>query len=87
MLPKTTPKLNTPEILQLIQEARNAELCRDVDSLREVLQTVWNVEETPNFDNYDAPIKGEFLRLCGVFLSFTAMREVLKIIKSEVKIY
>jgi tetratricopeptide (TPR) repeat protein len=70
MLPETTPKLTTANLLQLIEEARNAELCRDTESLRKTLQIVWNVEETPNFDNYDYAIKAQLLRLCGVFLSF-----------------
>jgi tetratricopeptide (TPR) repeat protein len=78
MLPKTTPKLNTAELLQLIEEARNAELCRDVDSLRKILQSVWNIEKTPNFDNYDDAIKAELLRLCGVFLSFYGIARNLK---------
>ncbi len=70
MLPEIAPKLTTTELLQLIEEARNAELCRDTESLRNILQTIWNVEETPSFINYDVAIKAELLRLCGVFLSF-----------------
>jgi tetratricopeptide (TPR) repeat protein len=70
MLPETIHKLTTAELLQLIEEARNVELCRDLDSLRKVLQVVWNVEETPNFNNYEDAIKAELLRLCGVYLSF-----------------
>jgi tetratricopeptide (TPR) repeat protein len=78
MLPETTPKLTVTEILHLIEEARNAELCRDVYSLREILQTVWNVDETPNFNNYEEVIKAELLRLCGVFLSFYGNAQNLK---------
>jgi tetratricopeptide (TPR) repeat protein len=78
MLPETAPELTTAELLQLIEEARNVELCRDLDSLREILQTVWNIEETPKFDNYDKAIKAELLRLCGVFLSFYGNARSLK---------
>lgn len=78
MLPETTSKLTTKNVLQLIEEARNAELCRDTQSLRELLQTVWNIEETPNFNNYDEVIKAELLRLCGVFLSFYGNSQNLK---------
>jgi tetratricopeptide (TPR) repeat protein len=78
MLPKTTPKLTTAEILHLIEEARNAELCRDTQSLRKILQIVWSVEETPNFNNYDEPIKAELLRLCGVYLSFYGFAQNFK---------
>jgi tetratricopeptide (TPR) repeat protein len=78
MLPKTTSKLTLSELLQLIEAARNAELCRDTESLRKILQTVWNIEETPNFSNYDEAIKAELLRLCGVFLSFYGIAQNLK---------
>lgn len=70
MLPKTAPKLTTAELLQLIEEARNVELCGDLDSLRRILQTVWTIEETPTFNDYEELIKGELLRLCGIFLSY-----------------
>jgi tetratricopeptide (TPR) repeat protein len=78
MLPKTTPKLTSTELLHLIEEARNAELCRDTESLQKILQTVWEIEETPNFDNYEESIKAELLRLCGVFLSFYGNAQNLK---------
>lgn len=78
MLPRTAPKLNTAELLQLIEEARNAELCRDTESLRKTLQVVWNIEETPNFNPYDDAIKAQLLRLCGVFLSFYGFARTLK---------
>lgn len=78
MLPEITPKLPTNDVLLLIEEARNAELCRDTDSLRKILQTVWNVEEIPNFYNYDEVIRAELLRLCGVFLSFYGNAQNLK---------
>jgi len=70
MLPETTCKLTTKDVLHLIEDARNAELCRDTQSLRKILQTVWNVEELPNFNNYDEVIKAELLRLCGVYFTF-----------------
>lgn len=70
MLPKTAPKLTTVELLQLIEEARDAELCRDTDSFRKILKTVWlDIETTPNFERYGEIINAELLRLCGVFLS------------------
>jgi tetratricopeptide (TPR) repeat protein len=78
MLPETTPKLTTAELLHLIEEARNVELCKDLDSLRKILQSVWNIEDTPNFGNYDEAIKAELLRLCGVFLSFYGFARNLK---------
>jgi tetratricopeptide (TPR) repeat protein len=70
MLPEITPKLTTAELLQLIEEARNAEICRDTESLRKVLREVWiDTNVTPDFQNYGDIINAELLRLCGVFLS------------------
>lgn len=71
MLPEPTPKLTTTDLLQLLEEARNAELCRDIDSLRTILQTVWNEENgVPTFAEYESAIRAELLRLCGFFLTF-----------------
>lgn len=70
MLPKTAPKLTTAELLQLIEEARDAELCRDTESLKKILQPIWNIGEIPEFDKYEDLIKAELYRLCGVFLCF-----------------
>jgi len=70
MLPETTHKLTTKDVLHLIEEARNAELCRDTESLRKILQTVWiDTSVTPDFQSYGEIINAELLRLCGVFLS------------------
>jgi len=70
MLPRIAPKLTTTKVLQLIEEARDAELCRDVDSLRNILQAVWaDTNVTPDFQSYGEILNAELLRLCGVFLS------------------
>ena len=70
MLPETTPKLTTTELLQLIEEARNAELCRDLDALRKILQSVWNDNNRlPTFAEYEPKVRAELLRLCGFFLT------------------
>ncbi|MGC2237628.1 MAG: hypothetical protein WA584_15805 [Pyrinomonadaceae bacterium] len=71
MLPETTPKLTTAKLLQLIEEAKDAELCRDIDSLRKILQAIWNDDNhLPTFADYEPAIRAELLRLCGFFLTF-----------------
>lgn len=66
----TTPKLTTDELLQLIEEARSAGLCRDLDSLRNILQTVWNDDTClPTFAEYEPAIRAELLRFYGFFLT------------------
>ncbi len=70
MLPESTPKLTTNDLLQLIEEAKNAELCRDVEAMRSALQAVWtDTSITPDFQSYGEILNAELLRLCGVFLS------------------
>jgi len=57
-------------VLQLIKDARNAEMFRDVSWLQVFLQPVWiNIDESPDYDKYDLPIKAELLRLSGSFLT------------------
>lgn len=71
MLPKVTSKITAVELLHLIEEGRNAELYRDVDSLRKILLTVWSDHNSlPTFAEYEPAIRAELLRLCGFFLTF-----------------
>jgi tetratricopeptide (TPR) repeat protein len=70
MLPETTHNLTITDVLHLIEEARNAELCRDIDSLRKILQIVWNDDNClPTFAEYEPTIRAELLRLYGFFLT------------------
>lgn len=76
---KTTPILTLPDVLQLIEEAKNAEICRDLETLREILQRVWSdVEQPPDFSWCDEIIRAELLRLAGAFLSFYGNARSLK---------
>jgi tetratricopeptide (TPR) repeat protein len=71
MLPENAPKLTLKDALLLIEEARDAELCRDTDSLRNILQTVCDFNDCLNdFNEYEPAIRAEFLRLCGFYLTF-----------------
>lgn len=80
MLPDIANKnLGVAGVLSLIEEARNAEICRDIESLRRILHPVWaDIEENPNFEGYDEAIKAELHRFCGVFLSFYGYARNLK---------
>lgn len=71
MLPETTSKIATTELLNLIEEVRNAELSRDTNSLREILLSVWKDDNrVPDFAEYEPAIRAELLRLCGFYLTF-----------------
>lgn len=66
-----TPKSSIANIKQLIGDAKCAELCRDVNTLRNILQTIWNdYEHLPSFDEFQPAIRAELFRLCGFFLTF-----------------
>jgi tetratricopeptide (TPR) repeat protein len=71
MMREIASKLTNAELLFLIEEAGNAEMCRDIDALRKILQTVWKVNDRlPAFTEFEPSIRAELLRLCGFFLTF-----------------
>ena len=62
--------LTSADVLPLIEEARDAELCRNLDLFREILSAVWeDIEVEPDFASFAFPEQAELLRLCGVFLN------------------
>jgi tetratricopeptide (TPR) repeat protein len=62
--------LTSADVYQVINEAREAELCRDLYLFRDVLSIVWeDIECDPDFETLEISIRSELLRLCGVFLS------------------
>lgn len=66
-----TPKSSVADINQLIGDAKNAELCRDINTLRYILEAVWNdYEHLPSFEEYSPLVRAELFRLCGFFLTF-----------------
>ena len=61
----------TSTLLELIEEARNAELCRDIEESRRCLGAVWPDQDVdPSFDDLPDEINAALLRLSGFFLSF-----------------
>ena len=68
---KKTSILPQQEILQLIEEARNAELCRDIDSMQKMVEAFWeDFDHAPDLSGYEKPIRAELLRIAGAFFSF-----------------
>jgi tetratricopeptide (TPR) repeat protein len=68
---KKTSILPQQELLQLIEEARNAELCRNIESMRETVKAFWeNFDSVPDLSGYEKPIRAELLRISGAFFSF-----------------
>jgi tetratricopeptide (TPR) repeat protein len=63
--------IETPsEALQLIDRARDAETCRDLDSLNSLLSQVWeDIDTTPDYSRFSEEINAELLRLSGAYLS------------------
>jgi tetratricopeptide (TPR) repeat protein len=72
-------KITTSQAVKLIEEAKNAELCRNISASQRILSAVWeNLEEEPTLNGLSSAIRAEILRLCGVFLSFYGRSHNLK---------
>jgi len=66
----TSSTLTSADVIRLIEYARDAELCRNLDLFRQLLSAFWeNIEEEPNLKAFAPPFRAELLRLCGVFLN------------------
>jgi tetratricopeptide (TPR) repeat protein len=66
----TSSTLTSADVLPLIEEARDAELCRNFDLFREILSSFWeDIESEPEITLFVPTIQAELLRLCGVYLS------------------
>ncbi len=62
--------LSAADILLLIEEAKNAEVCRDIRTLRHILQTLWSDDDrSPQFEEFKPAIRAELLRIYGFFLT------------------
>ena len=62
--------LTSADVFRVIQDARDAELCRNIDLFRSVLSALWdNIENEPELPAVSPVPHAELLRLCGVFLS------------------
>lgn len=65
-----TPNLSVADQLALLENLKNAELCRDIDGMKSILKDIWDdFEKPPCIDFGDEKINAELLRYCGMFLS------------------
>lgn len=68
---KKSSILSPTEILPLIEEAKNAELCRNIESMQAAVKAFWeDFDNEPDLSGYEKPIQAELLRISGTFLSF-----------------
>ena len=79
MFTKNLKKIATGEALTLIENLRNAELCRDISVMERILKPIWqNYNEEPLIDNLEVSLQAEILRSCGFFLSYYGRSHNLK---------
>ena len=72
-------RITSSAVLKLIEDAKNAELCRDIPSCQRILSAVWeNLENDPIIDGLEIAVQAEIFRLCGFFLSFYGRSRGLK---------
>ena len=71
-----TPKRKAPvreeaEVLELIERAKDAEACRDMTLVREILRPVWqDLEFEPDYNTYSTQTQADLYRLSGFLLAF-----------------
>ena len=66
----TSSTLTSADVRRVIEEARDAELCRNLEFFRDTLSNFWeDIEREPDVSSFDPPFQAELLRLSGVFLS------------------
>ena len=64
-------KLAAPAITEIIEEARDAEICRNIAMMREALAPVWpDINLDPDYAGFGNLIEARLLRLSGFLLSF-----------------
>ena len=67
----TTPrKSDITTLARVFENAWNAEVSSDIETLSSIFQTVWkNIDEDPNFEEYDDLERAQLFRCYGYFLS------------------
>lgn len=70
MLITNSTNISTEEAVRLIENARNAELCRNLEASQKILGAVLeNLDEPPRIKGLETRLQAEILRLCGFFLN------------------
>jgi tetratricopeptide (TPR) repeat protein len=63
-------KVMSADVYRVVEDARDAELCRNLDRFRGILAAFWDdIESEPDVSRFEPGVQAELLRLCGVFLS------------------
>ncbi|HEX8370336.1 MAG TPA: tetratricopeptide repeat protein [Pyrinomonadaceae bacterium] len=72
-------QISNSEAVKLIEEARNAELCRDISALKLILTPILeDCNDEPLIADLESSLQAEILRLCGFFLSYYGRSHNLK---------
>lgn len=68
----SSPKATAQKLIQVIESARNAESCRDINELQKILQTCGDLHGCLNdlFTDCENALRAELLRLYGFYLTF-----------------
>ena len=83
---KNAPILTPTNVLKLIEDFRNAEMCRDVELMRAAIEPIWDAfDKLPDFAHYQESVRAELLRNAGVFLSFYGQAHALSDYQSRSK--
>lgn len=68
---KTTKRIAESKLTLLLEEARDAELCRDIEESARIFSLFWqDIETDPDVSEFETVVQAELLRLCGFFLSW-----------------
>lgn len=68
---QTATLIQITDVLQLIEDGRDAELARNLVAIRKVLEPLWrDVYSDPDFSQFPAEIDAELQRQAGSFLSY-----------------
>lgn len=58
-------------VVELIEDARNAELCRNLELSQSIFAPIWDdISQDPDLDHFEPKTRADLYRLCGFFLSF-----------------
>lgn len=82
---KQTSTLTKLQIAHLIYECRNAELFRDMTTIKELIEPLWDTISVPDFSNQDEQTQAELYRICGFYQSFYGHQKGLKDFQSKGK--
>lgn len=73
MKPSSPIVVTTPDVLGIIDAAREAEACRDIAGMRKILEPIWpDIDDEPEFSGYPLEVEARLDRTAGFLLTYTA---------------